>query len=112
MIDLYDVILFALLIAVLIYWWRISAQKTAALRIASSHCRHRGLQLLDQTLAFKRYRLERDRRGKLYLCREYEFDFSTDGQTRYKGMILLAGFHPLKIIVKADHLEVTLNRDF
>ncbi len=107
MFNFYDLCVFLLGIGLLAYWWRISGQKTRALLSAKNHCKHVGLQLLDQTLEFKKYRFAQDNQGQTRLCRVYEFDFCTDGEQRYNGEIMLAGFTTLRIVVETDQVEVT-----
>jgi hypothetical protein len=107
MLDIYDLITIFFFILLILYWWRISGQKNHALNKARQHCKNSSLQLLDQTLMFIKHRIETDGRGKKYLCRVYEFDFSTDGEERYKGEIMLAGFSVIRIVLEMDHLEVT-----
>ena len=107
MFTLSDLILVALGAGLLAYWWRISGQKAAAMERARHHCEQRGLQLLDQSLVFARYRLERDYRGHRRLCRLYEFDFCSDGEERYKGMVMLTGYSVLRIVLQTSNSEVT-----
>lgn len=107
MFDIYDLLGFLLAIALAAYWWRISGQKVQALKSAKNHCSRIGLQLLDETLVFKRYKIEKDGKGKIHLCRNYEFDFCTDGEKRYSGEIVLAGFSTVRIVLETEHIEVT-----
>jgi hypothetical protein len=106
MYSLPDVVVFFLLILLLAYWWRVSEQKTFAIRQAKEYCRVRKLQLLDQTLVFKKMQFQRFQH-QLKLCRIYEFDFSINGQDRFKGEILLSGFNFVRVILEMDELEIT-----
>src|SRR5690606_21634161 len=106
MIQLSDVLFAFLAAACLTWWWRTSAQKTRALDIATRHCARLELQFLDQTLAFRRYRLLPDRRGRRRVCRVYEFDFCSDGEDRRSGEIAMVGLFPLRIVLETDTLEV------
>ena len=107
MYDIYDVITLLLIILVIIYWWRTSEQKSFALVNAKAYCKDREIQLLDETLVFKRFRLAKSPVGKRHLCRAYEFDFCLDGEDRHKGEILISGFHLINIIVETGQLEIT-----
>lgn len=107
MYGLQDLIPFAFGAALLGYWWRISAQKARALQLTGEHCRRLGLQLLDQTLAFRRYRLLRDGAGKLRLCRIYAFDFCTDGEDRHGGEVFMAGLYAVRIVTETGALDIT-----
>lgn len=107
MFDIYDLSIFFLCLLLAAYWWRISGQKIQALNKAKTHCKNSGLQLLDQTLVFLKHSIEKDGRGRKHLCRVYEFDFSTDGEERHTGEIMLSGFKVVRIVLEVDHLEVT-----
>jgi hypothetical protein len=89
------------------YWWRISEQKTFAIRNAKDYCKGRNVQLLDQTLVFKGLRLEKTNKKYRSLCRIYEFDFSSNGEDRHKGEIILSGFNFLRVILEMDEIEIT-----
>ncbi|PCJ40914.1 MAG: hypothetical protein COA71_09955 [SAR86 cluster bacterium] len=107
MVDIYDVIIFFIFILLVMYWWRISEQKTFAIRHAKKYCQERNVQLLDQTLLFKGMRLEKSHNKRRKLCRVYEFDFSSNGEDRFKGQIILSGFNFLRVIIEMDELEIT-----
>jgi len=106
MLSLIDVILLFLFILLLAYWWRTSEQKTFAITQAKVYCQQRKVQLLDQTLVFKKLQLHRTQNHRK-LCRVYEFDFSTDGQDRHRGEILLSGFNFVRVILDLEELEIT-----
>jgi hypothetical protein len=89
------------------YWWRISEQKTFAIRNAKEYCKGRNVQLLDQTLVFKGLRLGKTNNKRRKLCRVYEFEFSSNGEDRYQGEIILSGFNFLRVILALDELEIT-----
>jgi len=107
MYDIYDVILFFIFVLLVMYWWRISEQKSFAIRNAKEYCQGRNVQLLDQTLVFKELRLEKTNNKWRKLCRVYEFDFSPNREDRFKGEIILNGFNFLRVILEMDELEIT-----
>jgi len=107
MYDIYDAILFFIFIFAVMYWWRISEQKSFAIRNAKAYCQERNVQLLDQTLVFKGLHLEKTGNKRCRLCRAYEFDFSSNGEDRFKGEIILSGFNFLRVILEMEKLEVT-----
>jgi hypothetical protein len=106
-IDIYDIALLIPLSLVLMYWWRASGQKGIAVAAARAYCKDRNLQMLDQTLVFTRYRIERDARRRRRLCRIYEFDYCPDGVERQTGEIILSGYSVLRVILHSDVLEIT-----
>lgn len=107
MYDIYDLILLIPFGLLLMYWWRSSEQKSVAVAAARAYCKNRNLQLLDETLLFKRFSLERNQRNRRRLCRLYEFDYSVAGQDREAGEIILSGFTVLRVILHSDVLEIT-----
>jgi hypothetical protein len=107
MYDIYDLALLIPVILLVIYWWRSSEQHAVAVAAARDYCRERDLQLLDETLQFRRMRLERDARGNKRLCRIYEFDYSRDGKDRHSGEIILSAYIVLRVILHSEVLEIT-----
>ena len=82
------VLLFAVIGA---FWWNSDQVKSLALHYAYQLCRKHELQLLDQTLVLKNVRLKRGSNDRLGLQRLYQFEFTTTGEQRYKGTLLIAG---------------------
>ena len=107
MYDIYDLALLIPFVLLVIYWWRSSEQKSVAIAAARNYCRERELQLLDETLQFRRFRMIRNTRGQTRLCRIYEFDYSLDGKDRHNGEIILCGYVVLRIILHSTVLEIT-----
>lgn len=107
MYDIYDLALLLPTLMLLMYWWRTTEQKSVAVAAARTYCKDRNLQLLDETLVFRHFRLERDSRNKRRVCRTYEFDYSQAGEDRHTGEIILSGFIILRIILHGDVLEIT-----
>jgi len=54
-------------------------------------CRNNSVQFLDDTVEQKKFWFQRDRHGRLQICRLYHFEFSSDGSQRYKGRITMQG---------------------
>jgi hypothetical protein len=72
--------------------WHLSMDaREAANRIAKDTCSRAVVQLLDGTVAFAGFRLQRDGRGKRRLLRTYTFDYTRDGFERAQGFVVLAG---------------------
>lgn len=85
------VILLALLGAAGWYWFDSVSARDIALAAAKRACERAEVQLLDHTVARGRIRLLRNRQGNLSICRVYSFEFATDGEHRYRGLIALLG---------------------
>lgn len=73
-------------------WQDALAARELARQLSQRLCMDAGLQLLDQTVALRRFAVTRTDAGWLALRRWYCFDVSTDGQDRHRGSLrLLAG---------------------
>lgn len=105
--DIYDIMLLIPLVLGIMYWWRTIKQKEVAVAAARAYCKDRNLQLLDETLVFKRFRRERDAQGRRMWCRLYEFDYSPGGIDRETGELILSGYRVLRVILHSDVLEIT-----
>jgi hypothetical protein len=71
------------------YWAYTQKLKSMAILHAKKHCQHLGIQLLDHTAIFNRFVWQANSAGKKRLLREYLFDFTSTGEERYQGKILL-----------------------
>ena len=101
----------ALLVAVYSFWWHSDRVKHHALNQVSLLCRRQNLQLLDQTLVLKGLWPVRDESGALGLRRRYSFEFTSTGETRYQGKILLLGGRLLSLelephVMPEDHQQI------
>ena len=77
-----------ILILLAIYIWQNALRARDRARVLSHNlCARVGVQLLDQTVALKRLRLQRIPGEGLRLRRCYGFDVSTDGQDRLRGSL-------------------------
>lgn len=72
-------------------WHHALEARETANRIAREACSRAVVQLLDDTVAFAGFRLQRDGRGRRVLLRTYTFDYTSDGFERAQGFIVLAG---------------------
>jgi hypothetical protein len=81
-----------LLIGVLAaYWWRSGIFKGRARQLAISHCQQLQLQLLDQSMVICGIWPQRSSGGSLSLRRTYQFEFTSTGDQRYQGILVLFG---------------------
>ena len=74
-----------------VLWLQQMKSRERALTVAQKACEARQVQLVDETIHFKGFRLARGMNGKVVIERDYHFDYSLNGQTRYHGRVLLAG---------------------
>jgi len=86
-----DFIILLFLISSLFYWLDSIRAKEIATKNALVACKKVLLEFLDDTVVIKKVRLRRDTRGIIAIYREYQFEFSSTGEFRYKGMVRLLG---------------------
>lgn len=95
------------LFMMVVYWWRSREQHSVALKSAKKYCQERGIQLLDETLVFKKFIMARAGNNRKYLSRIYVFDFCRDGMDRHEGEIILHGYSVIRVMLDEDQLEIT-----
>ncbi len=99
--NFYFFISFMSVIGVGLWFWRDSLGARELARAASGRaCQQRQAQLLDDTVALQRLRLQRDHDGRLKWERLYGFEFTDTGQRRQMGSVLLLGWR-----VEVIHME-------
>lgn len=86
-----------LLIASLFYWFDSIRAKENATQHAKNACKKVLIEFLDDTVLIKKVRLRRNTRGQMSIYREYEFEFSSTGEFRYKGQVRLLGEYLLDV---------------
>ncbi len=86
--DLFLAVPFALLVY---FVWQHSNISLKARNAAKQYCDKEGVQLLDQTIILKEISVRRSSRSLFTLARKYTFEFSSVGDYRYKGEVLLYG---------------------
>ncbi len=91
MLSLSVVIFLAIAAVIFAFWWQSDKIKRLTVAYARRYCRHRGLQLLDQTTVLRGIWFSRDEDGFLAVGRRYQFEFSTTGEHRYSGGISVLG---------------------
>jgi len=92
-----ELAIFILLVASLLYWLDSIRAKEIATQHAKSACKKVLLEFLDDTVLIKKVRLRRNVQGQLSIYREYEFEFSSTGEFRYKGQVRLLGKYLLDV---------------
>ena len=82
---------FTLMAAIAGFWWQSDKVKSLALARVTQHCRSQDLQLLDQTMVLKGLWPTRNEAGGLRLRRRYSFEFTSTGEVRNRGSVILVG---------------------
>jgi hypothetical protein len=83
--------LLLILVSVVWLWYDSLRYREHAIRGCKKDCKEMGLQLLDQTVALGSFSLRKDFNKRLKFMRRYNFEFSINGNDRYKGSIVLLG---------------------
>ena len=80
-------------LAVLMWFWQNTLYlRELALRAAQDVCARQHLQLLDATVTLQRVAVRRST-GRLLLQRTFQFSYSSDGDDRNVGFVIIAGNH-------------------
>jgi len=86
-----DFTLFVILVAGFLYWLDSIRAKEIATAQSRDACKKVSLEFLDETVAIKKLRIRRNDIGRLVFYREYQFEFTSTGEYRYKGVTRLLG---------------------
>ncbi|AUN95082.1 DUF3301 domain-containing protein [Pseudazoarcus pumilus] len=87
----FEIVFFAALCALAWFWFDTVKAREVGRAAAKLACRREGVQLLDDTVAFRSLRPTRDDEGRMALRRVYDFEYSADGNDRYRGSVMLLG---------------------
>jgi hypothetical protein len=91
MFMLSGIILIGFMCLVYGYWFNAQKAKEFALGAARAHCLAMEAQMLDDYVALNGIFLKRDKAGKMQLRRSFLFEFSSTGNERYNGTLLMLG---------------------
>lgn len=86
-----DFTVFVFLITAFLYWLNSIRAKEIATVHSREACKKMSLEFLDETVSIKKVRLRRNSLGRLVFYREYQFEFTSTGEYRYKGRIKILG---------------------
>lgn len=78
-------------------WWTGSRAKELAVGYARSLCVREEVQLLDHTVALRKFNIGRSASGNACLRREYSFEFTAEGSYRDQGSVVLNGHALAKV---------------
>ncbi len=91
MFSLTKLLLLILAGVIAVYWWQSGLFKGRARELAIAHCRQLELQLLDQSMVITGIWPARSGSGKIEFRRTYQFEFSSIGDRRYQGLLVMQG---------------------
>jgi len=86
-----NIVLIALVVSVVLYWWDNQKSAEMALYYIRNECNKSGVQLLDASVARQRTWLRKHPGGGLQICRLFSFEYSDDNEGRKYGHIVLIG---------------------
>ncbi|MBT4837589.1 MAG: DUF3301 domain-containing protein [Methylococcales bacterium] len=100
-----DIFLLFILMALSWYIWDSLSTKELAKTKGQQVCKNSDVQLLDDTVRLHKLWLRRNNRGQLQICRIYLFEFTSTGEFRYSGLIVMIGKHIEEVKMDAFHLS-------
>ncbi|MBU2862872.1 DUF3301 domain-containing protein [Reinekea marina] len=105
MITITDILWLSILITVVAVWWQGQGVKSFALRQVKKYCDENNIQLLDESLIIKRLWLARGATGSVQLKRTFQFEFTSTGEHRYLGFIVLIGWKVVQLESQPHHIS-------
>ncbi|TWI58302.1 uncharacterized protein DUF3301 [Pseudomonas duriflava] len=91
MLTLGNLFIFMMAAAVCAWLWHSHGLRERTLALAKEHCAKRGVELLDENVAFRRFGIMRDVKGHRRFARFYDFEFTSTGEQRLAGSIVMFG---------------------
>jgi hypothetical protein len=73
------------------YWYAGMHARELAVAAGRRACQNAGLQFLDDSVALRRLRLQRNADGGLQFQRDFHFEFSDTGDNRRPGVVRMLG---------------------
>lgn len=90
-IDLVSLFWITLFAACILLWWQSLKIKEVALAYTRRYCKTYELQLLDDNVNLRGLWFKRNEQGMVKVWRSYNFEFSSTGDERYGGKVVLLG---------------------
>ena len=87
----YELALLGALALVAWYVWDGMRAKELARIAGRRACERAEVQFLDDSVVREKLRLRRGSSGRIELCRNFAFEFTSDGERRYHGRVTLCG---------------------
>lgn len=88
-------------VATLAYWLNATRSHELARAAGKRACQEAQVQLLDDTVEVVQVRVRRDPGGRLAFCRNYRFEFTSDGDLRHRGQVTIHGRRVLHLSLGA-----------
>ena len=94
---------------VFVIWWKSTKTKARALELAKRHCTHLGLQFLDQSVVLNNIRTDRFLSLNAQVMWSYGFEFTSTGEERYRGKIVIRNGKPAQIELETHRMPTELH---
>ncbi|MFW5444580.1 MAG: DUF3301 domain-containing protein [Methylococcaceae bacterium] len=102
MLDLFFIIL---LLFIGLYWSNSMKAREIAFFAVNVHCQKMDVQLLDEYVALNGIWPKRDEHGKVKAWRSYQFEFSSTGDERYNGKVIMLGRNIVSIQLEPHRIQ-------
>ncbi len=112
MLDLGDIFICTLLVLAAFTVWRGVAIREMALRAVKFHLKGLNLQLLDENVALRGFWFKRNERHNLCAWYSYIFEFSSTGDERYSGKVVVLGGRVTNIELEPYRLPESEDSEF
>ncbi len=73
------------------YWSYSQKIKQMALRASVKRCNEAGVQFLDHSVVLHKIAFRRNKANRWKIAREYRFEFTSTGENRYVGRVVMQG---------------------
>jgi len=81
-----------LILGFIAWYWSYSQKiKQLALRASVKRCKEAGVQFLDHSVVLHRFAFKKNKADRWKMIREYRFEFTSTGENRYTGRVVLQG---------------------
>jgi len=100
-----DIFFLAFVCALVGYWYRAQRTREIALHAVRQECKRLEVQLLDQSVSLRALWFKRDEQGSLRLWRRYQFEFSSTGEDRYLGQVMMLANRVTNLELEAHRLQ-------
>ena len=109
MINHIFVIIFILL--AISYWYQSQKVKELAYQAVKAHCQAVQVQMLDDYVAIQHISVRRGNTGRLCLQRTFGFEFTSTGESRYNGQIVMLGKQVGTIVMEPYRVDWEQNEE-
>ena len=100
--ELQDIIIGMIVFLLGYFWWKTMQARERAEQLAIIACKRENVQLLDATVALKKFGFNKSKTNGYYLVRYFSFEFSSDNLERRKGVIVMRDAHQEYLVMDLE----------